>query len=227
MSTSGKGTPEGASGQGASGKRHGRTGSRLGEGFVLGLIATGAVSVAIASIVAIVLRGIDLFGDAVAVTFPMHDGGMVGALKDAPAVLSSSYSAAIVTIDGLPAGARWLFLLEGALPALATVGVCAVAWWLGVSLIRSRPFRRSMSVAIGVAACLVLAGGVLGQLAGAFGRAIAVGHLAEADPRVHDVLWAFLAQFDLAPVGWGFALALVATAFQLGTRLQKDAEGLV
>jgi hypothetical protein len=200
---------------------------RLGEGFVLGLIATGAVSVAIAAVIAIVLRAIDLFGPAVTIPLPLHDGGSVHELDDVPEVLASSYSAASVTVGGLPAGARWLLVLEGALPALATVGVCAVAWWLGVSLIRARPFRRSMSTAIGVAAILVLAAGLLGQLSGALGRSIAVDHLAAGDPGVHKILWPFLAEIGLAPVGWGFALALIATAFQLGSRLQKDTEGLV
>jgi len=204
---------------------HGRP--RLAEGFVLGLIATGAVSVAIAALVAIVLRAVDVFGLAPTILLPLREGEAVKALARAPAVLQSSYASAHVTIQGLPFFSRLLLVIEGALPALATVGVCAVAWWLGVSLIRSRPFRRSMSTAIGIAAILVMAAGVLGQAAGAFGRSIAVSHLAEGDPHVTKVLWPFLLELDLAPVGWGFALALIATAFQLGTRLQKDAEGLV
>ncbi|MGN7861806.1 hypothetical protein ACTJI8_14595 [Microbacterium sp. 22303] len=200
---------------------------RLGEGFVLGLIATGAVSVAIAALVAIVLRAVALFGLAPTILLPMHDGGTVKALAQAPAVLQSDYASAHVTVEGIPFFARLLLVLEGALPALATIGVCAVAWWLGVSLIRSRPFRRSMSTAIGIAACLVMVGGVLGQLAGAIGRAAVVDHLSVGDPSVTHVLWPFLLELDLAPLGWGFALALIATAFQLGARLQQDAEGLV
>ncbi|MBS1674138.1 MAG: hypothetical protein JSS74_09260, partial [Actinobacteria bacterium] len=165
---------------------------RLGEGFVLGLVATGAVSVAIAAITAIVLRAVALFGVAPAISLPLHGGEPVKALAQAPAVLESSYTHALVTIEGLPFSGRLLLVLEGALPALATVGVCAVAWWLGVSLIRSRPFRTSMPVAIGIAAGLVMAGGVLGQLAGAIGRAVAVDHLSAADPSVTHVLWPFL-----------------------------------
>ncbi len=34
-------------------------------------------------------------------------------------------------------------------------------------------------------------------------------------------------EFDLAPVGWAFALALVAGVFTIGRRLQRDTEGLV
>ncbi|MDA4895125.1 hypothetical protein PFZ55_50525 [Streptomyces sp. MS2A] len=198
-----------------------------GDAVALGVIATAAVSVGIASIAAIAVRAADLFSAQVSVPMPVHDAESVAALADAPGIASSQYASAVVTFTDLAAGARWLLLLEGALPALATAGVCAVAWWLGVSLIRSRPFRTSMSWTLGIAAVLVLAGGILGQAAGAFGRAVAVDALASVDPSVHDVLWPLLAEIDLAPVGWGFALALVASAFSLGTRLQKDTEGLV
>ncbi len=48
----------------------------------------------------------------------------------------------------------------------------------------------------------------------------------EADPSYEGVsLW--ILNLDLAPVGWALGLALVAAAFELGQRLQKDTEGLV
>ncbi|GAA5153499.1 hypothetical protein GCM10025768_23250 [Microbacterium pseudoresistens] len=197
-----------------------------GEGFVLGLVATGAVSVAAAAIVAVVKAVIALFQPAVEVRMPVQEVD-ASALSGLPGISAAAYDSATVTMTELSAGARWMLLLEASLPALATVGVCAAAWWLGVSLIRARPFRRSMAWTIGVAACLVIAGGLFGQLAGAIGRAIAVDGIAAADPRAHDVFWAFLVQLDLAPLGWGFALALVATAFQVGERMQRDTKGLV
>lgn len=198
----------------------------LGEGIALGLVATGAVSVAVAAIVSVCVAAGDIFTASPTVQMPVHD-------VDAPELASSTgvtgamYDSALVTFATLPTGARWLLLLEAALPALGTVALCAFAWWLGVSLIRSRPFRASMGWMLGLASCLVLAGGLFGQLAGGIGRAVAVQDLANADPEVEDVLWTFLVQLDLAPVGWAFALALVATAFQLGTRMQRDTEGLV
>ncbi|WP_345544684.1 hypothetical protein [Microbacterium jejuense] len=196
------------------------------EGFTLGLIATGAVSVGIAALVAIVQRAIGVFGDSPTVPMPVT-GGDVEALDGVADVTAATYTAADVTFTSLPTGVSWMLLLEGALPALATIGVCAIAWWLGVSLIRGRPFRASMPAAIGIVACLVIAGGLFGQLAGAWGRAMLVEHLSATDDAVTDVFWIFLVQLDLAPIGWGFALALVATAFQLGTRLQRETEGLV
>lgn len=202
-----------------------RTLSR-GDGIAVGLIATGAISIAVAALVAIVQRTFAMFADAVTVRMPVT-GGDVAALDGVDEVTSATYVSADVTFAVLPAPTRWLLLLEGALPALATIGVCILAWWLGVSLIRSRPFRRSMAWAIGTAAILVMAGGMLGQMLGAFGRAVLVELLAASDPGVTDIFWLFLIQLDLAPLGWGFALALIGGAFEIGQRMQHDTEGLV
>ena len=37
----------------------------------------------------------------------------------------------------------------------------------------------------------------------------------------------FMLNLDAAPVGWAFGLALVAGAFQIGTRLQRETDLLV
>lgn len=197
-----------------------------GEGIALGLIATGAVSVAVAAVVAIVAAAIALFGSEPTVRMPVM-GGDVSDLSGVPEVARATYAAADVTFTTLLPGVSWMLMLEQALPALATIGVCIVAWWLGVSLMRARPFRPAMSNAIGVVACLVLAGGLLGQILGAIGRAMLVEDLAQNSPDVTEVFWPFLAEINLAPAGWSFALALVAAAFAIGARLQRDTEGLV
>lgn len=197
-----------------------------GEGLALGLIATGAISVAVAAVVAVVLGATEIFGSAPTVRMPVV-AGEVPDLADVPEISAASYASADVTFTALPGLVGWMLWLELALPALATIGVCIVAWWLGVSLMRARPFRRAMSTAIGVVAVLVVVGGVLGQVLGAFGRALLVDDLAATSPQVTDVFGIFVMELDLAPVGWGFALALVAGAFAIGAHLQRDTEGLV
>ena len=198
----------------------------LADGIALGVIATGAVSVAIGAIVAVVTAAIGIFSAAPTVSMPVHDVDLT-ALDDVSGVSAATVESALVTVPAMPTGARWMLLLETALPALATVALCAGVWWLGVSFLRSRPFRASLGWMFGVAACLMIAGSLFGQLAGGIGRAMVVQDLATADPGAEDVLWTLLVQFDLAPVGWAFALALVAGLFEIGRRLQKDTEGLV
>lgn len=197
-----------------------------GEGFALGLIATGAISVAAAALVTVVRAAFAVFASEPTLRMPVT-GGEVPGLSSVPDITAASYASADVTFTSLPAGVSWMLLLEQVLPALATIGVCIVAWWLGVSLMRARPFRPAMSSAIGAAACLVLAGGVFGQLFGAIGRAMLVDDLAADSPEVTDVFWTLLVELDLAPVGWGFALALVAASFAIGARLQRETELLV
>ncbi|KAF2415146.1 hypothetical protein B1729_01290 [Microbacterium sp. B35-04] len=197
-----------------------------GEGFALGLIATGAISVAVAALVAVVRGAVEIFGSAPTVRMLVTRGD-VSDLAGVPEISAASYASADVTFTELPGAVGWMLWLELALPALATIGVCIVAWWLGVSLMRARPFRRAMSTAIGVVAVLVVVGGVLSQVLGAFGRALLVDDLAATSPEVVDVFGTFIMELDLAPVGWGFALALVAGAFEIGTRLQRETEGLV
>ncbi|MCE0509985.1 hypothetical protein V8Z69_06500 [Microbacterium aurugineum] len=198
----------------------------LADGIALGLIATGAVSVGIGAIFAVASAAFEMFGAAPAVLMPIHDVDLT-ALDDVSGVSAATVDSALVTFSTMTAGARWMLLLEVALPALATMALCAGVWWLGVSLIRSRPFRASLGWIFGLAACLMLAGALLGQLAGGIGRAMIVQDLAAADPAVEDVLWTLLVQFDLAPVGWAFALALIAGVFEIGRRLERDTEGLV
>ncbi|MFC7787333.1 hypothetical protein ACU045_00010 [Microbacterium sp. MAHUQ-60] len=206
-------------------RRNGYALSRA-DGFGLGLIATGAVSIAAAAVVAVVKGAFDVFGADAVVRMPLT-GAEAMDLGTIDGIRGAEPASADVAFDAITGTARWMLLLEGALPALATIGVCAVAWWLGVSLIRARPFRTTMSTTIGVAACLVVAGGLFGQLAGAIGRAMIVDSLASADPAIYETFPAFRLDLDLAPLGWGFALALIAMAFAAGNRLQRETEGLV
>ncbi|MGW9157126.1 hypothetical protein [Microbacterium sp. NPDC055665] len=198
----------------------------LADGIALGLIATGAVSVGIGAIVAVTSAASEIFGATPTVSMPVHDVDLT-ALDDVAGVSAATVDTALVTVPAMPTGARWMLLLEVALPALATVALCAGVWWLGVSFIRSRPFRASLGWMFGVAASLMIAGSLFGQLAGGIGRAMIVQDLANTDPQVEDVLWTLLLEFDLAPVGWAFALALVAGLFEIGRRLQRETEGLV
>lgn len=198
----------------------------LADGIGLGIIATGAVSVGIGAIVAVATAAAETFGRSPAIRMPVHDTDLP-ALDGVPGIERAAVDSAVITLASVPSGARWMLLLETALPALATIALCAGVWWLGVSLIRSHSFRPSLGWLFGAAACLMIAGALLGQLAGGVGRAMIVQDLASTDPDVQNVLWTFLVQVDLAPVGWAFALALVAGVFEIGRRLQRDTEGLV
>lgn len=195
------------------------------EGATLGLVATGAVSIGIAAVVGAISAGIEVFGSPVAVVLPVENAGMAG-IAGADGVAAAEYTQSVVSFETLDAGARWLLLTEAVLPAIATVTVCAALWWLGLSLIRQRAFRPSMVPVLATAAFALVVSGMIAPLFGAFGRAEAVEQLAASGADVAE-FWMFMYSVDLAPVGWGIALALVATAFEVGQRLQRETEGLV
>lgn len=146
----------------------------------------------------------------------------MSSLEGSPGVAAAEYTQVVVSLDSLGAGTRWLLLAEAALPALATITVCMTLWWLGLSLIRQRAFRRSMAPVLGITAVALIVAGLVGPLLGAIARTRVAEQLGAP-----DTFWSFLFEADLGPVGWGIALSLIASAFEVGQRLQKDWEGLV
>ncbi|MDT0158810.1 hypothetical protein Q9R19_14360 [Microbacterium sp. ARD32] len=196
--------------------------SRL-DAVTLALIATGAVSIGFAVLTAAISRVVEIFGSPVALDLPVHDVPMPGA-ADAAGLASAEFTEASASFTQLDAGIRWLLVGETMLPALSTVLVCATLWWLGFSLIRQRAFRKSMVPVLATAGLGLIIAGMVGPLLGGIARAEAVKALPAP---VSDPFWTFLVQLDLSPIGWGIALALVAAAFEVGQRMQKDMEGLV
>ncbi|MFD5226320.1 hypothetical protein ACFWHT_11925 [Microbacterium sp. NPDC058342] len=193
------------------------------EAVTLGLVATGAVSIAVGALSGAIGRGLEVFASPVAVALPLHDAPMP-ALEDVGVVASAEYTESVVELDSVDAGARWLLLGESALPALATIIVCMSLWWLGYSLIRQRAFRRSMVPVLGTASLGLIAAGMIAPLLGGIARTQVVEQLPDS---AADTFWTFLVRFDPSPIGWGIALALVTTAFEVGQRMQRDTEGLV
>ncbi|MDL9978293.1 hypothetical protein [Microbacterium candidum] len=150
------------------------------------------------------------------------------------AIVGAGYETAWLEVAGLPIGPRWMLFLEGALPLVASCAIGGAIFWLSIALRRRKPFTRLLPLGIGIAAVAVMIGGMGAQLAGAYGRAMVVNFLGAAEvtaggdgTSTYESLAGFALNLDAAPIGWAFGLALVAMAFQMGTRLQKDTEGLV
>ena len=138
----------------------------------------------------------------------------VGAVPGVRSAVSPTLD--VTMIDAPPSVTGWLLAGE-LLPIVLALTMCASAIWLATGLPNGRPF-----VAAAVMVC-----GIGSQFAGAVARAEAAIVLREATPQIDPLFVAFSIALDLAPFGWGLLLGLLAGAFQIGTRLQRETELLV
>lgn len=206
------------------------------EEWIVGLVSTGAILVAAGSIYTLTATVVGAMssGDVTVRGFDLVNATAPEFAARSDAVVDASYETAALTMTGLPSGARWLLATEYALPAIAALTIGIAVAWLGILLLRGRPFVRSLPHVIGVAAVAVMISGIGSQVAASAARAAVVEFLGAAEitggdrgDGPYEGLMAWNLGLDLSPLGWALGLALVAAAFQIGTRLQRDTEGLV
>lgn len=188
---------------------------------VVGVLTAVAAPLAAVSIVVIAVTA---FGQPLTVTgLTVHDAPMptpVG--TDAAA-----FDTASVTLSDAPAHLRWLVFAGGALPALATGTVGVAAAWLGIGVLRGRPFIRGAAATVFAMGAALIVGGVFGSLVRSIARAATTAHLESLDPTFSGTFLAFENDIDLTTIWLALTLLLVGVVFQIGRRMQKDTEGLV
>lgn len=191
------------------------------EKSILGFIAGASAAVGVLETVFLVRRIVDLAGSdpttltgvGLAEPVPADVGGSA-------AVVSAEYDTVTLVIAGLSDGSRAALIAAAVLTSLLTIGICAVLAWLCLRVFVGKPFVRSATWGIGGVAILTLLAG----LGAPFLRGIASTE-AVMQVGADDAL--LIADVDLAPLGWAFALIVVAGAFEIGQRLQRDTEALV
>lgn len=200
--------------------------------FALGATAALAGLVALGAAVGGVLSVVQaLRDDPLTISgFELVNARAPEATASVEEVTAAWYDSATLSVAGLPDSARWLFAGQSAVMALSVVGVSLALLWLALRVLRTRPFGRSVTAALVTSALLIIIGGTAAQLLEAAGRAAVVDHLGPAvtgGAGSGESLLAFGLSVDLAPISVGMALAVVALAFQIGARMQRDTEGLV
>ncbi|TFV84448.1 hypothetical protein E4V99_05145 [Microbacterium sp. dk485] len=207
-----------------------------GERVVVAIVGGGAL-VAIPLSVYSLLASAVWFASAPVLRvddLPLGGSTAPGFLESATAVTGAGYDTAWIEVADLPAGPRWLLWAEAALPmALALVLAVGIAS-LAFALLRGAPFARTLPVALGGAAIVVVAAGLGTQVFGAIARAEIISSL--GPPQLitsHDdgsgvaEGFIFALSLDLSPIGWGLGIALLSAVFAIGTRMQHDTKGLV
>ena len=195
--------------------------AHLAEKVILGLIAGIAVVIGVLEIVFASLRVGDLLANPDVTLRDTFLDEPLDLLSASDAVVSTTVTQVDVVVTGLAVGDRVYLIAATLLSSLLTLGICAVVIWLCVRVFLGRPFVRSVTWGIGVVAILVIVAGL------GVPTLTATGYAEAALVLGIDELAPFVVEVDPAPLGWGMALAVVAGAFEIGQRMQRDAEGLV
>lgn len=206
------------------------------ETWSVGLIGSGSLLVFLGAVSTLFVATSVFSSDPSVVRgFGLGNAEVPAFTEKSDSIVDAGYETVWLSVSDLPMSTRWLMYAETALPALAVMAISVAVFWLSIMLLRGRPFVRSLTHVAGGAAIIVMVAGVGAQVFASAARASVVEYLNpqvitaggnQTDPSYEGVsYWAL--NLDLAPVGWALGLALVAAAFELGQRLQKDTEGLV
>ncbi|WP_141396661.1 hypothetical protein [Microbacterium gorillae] len=208
--------------------RRARPAAELGltPGDRVGAVLTGAGAVAVAagalvtSVVAVI--GWSPSRNLVVPDVPLQTTHAVEGITGT-GVTAAMTETVNLALTEAPAHIGTLLLLAGLMTPVATIALAGVTAWLAIGLLQGQPFGRRFVIALTVsAATLVLTSGVQ-----TFANAIARGDAASfADPQF-TTFQPLVIPLDLAPWGVAFLLGLIAVAFSMAGRMQKDVAGLV
>jgi hypothetical protein len=137
--------------------------------------------------------------------------------------VDGEYPTATMQARGLSAGVVALVTIAAAATVVVQVALSGLVALLAWRLLRGGVFRRSISRAVSAAGLILAVGGVISQAGVALASAAAASELNGGGRG----FWPLAGQFDPTLVVVGFVLLLVGLAFEYGTRLQKETDGLV
>lgn len=198
-----------------------RRAASLAEKTVLGVIAGAAAAIAGVDLAMLVQRLVDLLTPGPTTLVDAALNAPLEVPMESSAVTAAASDTVDVVVSELPAGAVAALAGTAIASSLLTVGICLVVAWLCLRVFLGKPFVRSATWGIGIVAILLIASALGGPLL------TGIAHAEAAQALDIEELAPFMVRVDLAPLGWAFALTVVAAAFEIGQRLQRDAEGLV
>lgn len=208
------------------------------ERRVLHGIAWGAVVIGAILVIALGVRIFDILASPVT---RFTDLGLVlegtpvaqpGTLPEHVAEVTSLRSS--VAVEDLPTGIRWLIVAQRLFEATLGLGMCLAAFVLARRLLSGKPFARSTIWTLFTVAVSVLLSGVVAPFLQALAEAetlrfITHGMLERGTDTGFGSSGAMLfgMKIDLAPFGIAIGLGALIAAFEAGSRLQRETEGLV
>jgi hypothetical protein len=217
---------------------------RRGVDAVIGVTLTVAALVAVFAAFGVVVTVIAGFQTGLTITIPVqqfwpHPASGVS-IQSGPSahVDDGGFTTAEVTASGLSTGIRVMWVTGQAIGVLLIASVAALVAVLCFQLLRGAPFVATLRRAALVTAVVCLVGGLGSQLLCGIAGGLASYELLEvhgwACPRgVVDACATglptpfFSLDVNFWPIGAALGLAVFAALLRVGSRLQRDTEGLV
>jgi hypothetical protein len=140
-------------------------------------------------------------------------------------LIAGSYESATVTLGDLSGWAFGLLTTSLVITVITSATVALSFVYLSWRLLRAEPFKKSLTFTFITAGAALIIGSLVSLGVEALGRMIAVSELLGDDKTTG--FWPMAVTGDLAPIGFGFALLVVACAFEYGERLTRQTDGLV
>jgi hypothetical protein len=185
-----------------------------------GLVALGALVGGTSRVVQALATGTHFLTLAVETSLPAEaDTGTA-------LLLRGNYESAFVAVTNLTGETTALLTAADILGVITETSVALSFVYLAWRLLKAKPFVRSLTVAFSIAGSVLALGSLIGQFLAGFGRWQVALELGPADAGT-DTFWPLIMNIDPAPIAFGFALLVVASAFYYGDRLSRETEGLV
>lgn len=200
------------------------TGLTRADTFALWLFTGVTAFFGVAILVAAVPAIIELFGEEVPVSLWASQNVTPDAASGTARIVSGEFDRASLSVAGIESWPRIALAVSLALTSLCSAAIAATVVALCLGILSGRPFVRSVTWVLTTASLVLIAGSVLGALF----DTMAMFSIVEAlNPDPFDTVFPFQSEYDFTALLIGLVFGAVATAFQLGQKMQRDTEGLV
>jgi hypothetical protein len=192
------------------------------DDWALRAVTGGAVIFAGLGIIGVIARVIQLISDRTAtLELQLAERFDTAAVDALPGVRYSTASTVQVVFDEVPEAAVGWLVGETAARGLLSVGLCVIVALIGYRTWIGRPFGRTVTVSLIIAAGLIMVCGISADALAGFAAAAATDAL---DDRLFG---GFQISVQGQPFSWALGLGVIATAFHIGARMQRDTDTLV
>ena len=194
---------------------------KLSLQVILGGVVIYAIVVLIAGIVDIVMSRVS--GDRL-LSLTIDEPLPTGAATGTATLLDGRLDSARVYVTDLTPITTGLLDAGLIVGVITQVLVAASFAYLAFRLLRRRPFMKSLTWSFLAAGAVLLIGSIVAQALTGFGSWLVATELGS---NADNDFWQMSFSVDVAPLGFGFALMLVGSAFEYAQKLSRDTEGLV